>query len=217
MTRRTRIALKVGVWAACLTPLAWLGWRAFTDDLGANPIDFITDWLGRTAIRILLLSLAVTPIRLLTGASALITFRRLLGLFAFFYAALHFGVWILIDHYFNWAQMAADIVKRPYITVGVTALALMLPLAATSTAGMIRRLGGRNWSRLHRLVYVIAILAVLHFIWLAKVGRLEPYVYTLVLVALLGVRLVDAGRRVLVRRRQARARVSTAATARPRA
>ena len=217
MTRRTRIALKLAVWVACLTPLAWLVWRAFTDDLGANPIDFITDWLGRTAMRILLLSLAVTPVRWLTGVTALIAFRRLLGLFAFFYAALHFGVWILIDHYFNWAQMAADIVKRPYITVGVTALALMIPLALTSTAGMIRRLGGRNWSRLHRLVYAIAILAVLHFIWLAKVGRLEQYVYALVLAALLGVRLVDAGRRLLARRRQARARISEAATARPRA
>ena len=203
MTRRTRIALKVGVWTACLTPLAWLGWRAFTDDLGANPIDFITDWLGRTAIRILLLSLAVTPIRLLTGASALITFRRLLGLFAFFYAALHFGVWILIDHYFNWAQMAADIVKRPYITVGVTALALMLPLAATSTAGMIRRLGGRNWSRLHRLVYVIAILGVVHYLWLAKVGVLGPYYYAAWLAVLFGVRLVDTARRARARARPA--------------
>src|ERR671912_308156 len=122
MTRRTRIGLKVVVWAACLTPLAWLAWRAWQDDLSANPIDFVTDWLGRTAIRLLMVSLALTPLRIVTGLAWPILLRRLLGLFAFSYAALHFGVWIVLDHYFAWAQMGADIVKRPYITVGVTAL-----------------------------------------------------------------------------------------------
>jgi sulfoxide reductase heme-binding subunit YedZ len=198
VTRRTRIGLKVAVWAGCLTPLAWLAWRAWQDDLGANPIDFVTDWLGRTAIRILMLSLAVTPIRIVAGAAWPITLRRLLGLFAFFYASLHFGVWIVLDHFFNWSQMGEDIVKRPYITVGVTALLLLIPLAATSTAGMIRRLGGKNWSRLHRLVYAIAILAVLHFMWLAKVGRLEQYLYAVIVAVLLGARVVAAVRRRLI-------------------
>ena len=204
MTRRTRIAAKVAVWAACLTPLALLGWRIAADDVTANPIDFITDWLGRSTMRLLLASLALTPLRILTGWGWPIVFRRLLGLFAFFYGTLHFGVWIVVDHYFAWAQMGEDIVKRPYITVGVTALVLMLPLAVTSTAGMIRRLGGRNWNRLHRLVYATAVLAVLHFMWLAKTGRVEQYVYALIVALLLGVRVVDAARRMVVRRRHAR-------------
>lgn len=201
MTRRTRIGLKVVVWAACLTPLAWLAWRAWQDDLSANPIDFVTDWLGRTAIRLLMVSLALTPLRIVTGLAWPIMLRRLLGLFAFFYAALHFGVWIALDHFFAWPQMGADIVKRPYITVGVTAVLLMIPLAVTSTSGMIKRLGGRTWQRLHRLVYVSAVLAVLHFLWLAKVGRQEQYLYAAILVVLLGVRVVDAWRRRVARRR----------------
>lgn len=209
MTRRTRTALKAAVWAACLAPLALLLWRTATDDLGANPIDFITDWLGRWAMRCLLASLALTPLRLLTGAAWPMALRRLLGLFAFFYATLHFGVWIVLDHFFAWAQMGADIVERPYITVGVTALALLVPLAATSTAGMIRRLGGRNWNRLHRLVYVASVLAVLHFMWLAKVGRLEQYLYAAIVAALLGIRAVDAARRFLARRRGRRAALRT--------
>ncbi|MBI1734651.1 MAG: sulfoxide reductase heme-binding subunit YedZ [Candidatus Rokubacteria bacterium] len=213
MTRRTRIALKTGVWAACLAPLAVLLWRAVADDLGANPIAFITNWLGRWAMRYLLASLALTPIRLVSGAGWPITLRRLLGLFAFFYAALHFGVWIVLDHFFAWGQMGADIVKRPFITVGVTALALLLPLAATSTAGMIRRLGGRTWNRLHRLVYVASVLAVLHFVWLAKVGRLEQYLYAAILATLLGIRAVDAARRYLARRREPRAAMPAAARA----
>jgi sulfoxide reductase heme-binding subunit YedZ len=201
MTRRTRIGLKVVVWAACLTPLAWLAVRAWQDDLSANPIDFVTDWLGRTAIRLLMVSLALTPLRIVTGLAWPIMLRRLLGLFAFFYAALHFGVWIVLDHYFAWPQMGADIVKRPYITVGVTAVLLMIPLAVTSTSRMIKRLGGRTWQRLHRLVYVSAVLAVLHFLWLAKVGRQEQYLYVAILVTLLGVRVVEAWRRRGARRR----------------
>jgi sulfoxide reductase heme-binding subunit YedZ len=215
VTRRARIALKTGVWVACLAPLALLLWRGFAGDLGANPIDFVTDWLGRWAMRCLLASLALTPLRLLTGAAWPIALRRLLGLFAFLYAALHFGVWIVLDHFFAWGQMGADIVKRPYITVGVTALALLVPLAATSTAAMIRRLGGRNWSRLHRLVYVVAVLAVLHFVWLAKVGRLEQYVYAAILALLLGVRVVDVARRTLARRRRPARLARVGALSRP--
>jgi sulfoxide reductase heme-binding subunit YedZ len=127
--------------------------------------------------------------------------RRLLGLFAFAYAALHFSVWIFVDHFFNWGQMAEDLVKRPYITVGMLALLGLLPLALTSTGGMIRRLGARGWKRLHRLVYGVALCAALHFLWLAKVGRREQYVYAAIVVLLLGVRLGDAARRALLRRR----------------
>lgn len=199
-----RVLLKTGVWLVALTPLACLAWWFWTDDLTANPIDFVTDTLGDSALRLLLASLALTPLRLLFGIGWQMTLRRLLGLFAFFYVCLHFSVWIVLDHFFDWAQMGADIVKRPYITVGVAALSCLVPLAATSTAGMIRRLGGANWRRLHRLVYVAAILGVVHYIWLAKKVLIAPYVYAAVLAGLLAIRLWDAGRR-LGRRRAAAA------------
>jgi sulfoxide reductase heme-binding subunit YedZ len=202
VSRRARLLLKVAVWAGCLAPLAALGWWLATDDLTANPISFITNTLGDWTLRILLASLAMTPLRIVSGCGWPATLRRLLGLFAFSYAALHFTVWIAVDHFFAWRQMGTDIVKRPYITVGVAALTLLVPLAATSTAGMIRRLGGRAWRRLHRLVYAAAVLAVLHFLWLAKVGRVEPYVYAAILALLLGVRAWDAARRTVANRRR---------------
>ena len=201
MTRRTRVALKIFVWAGCLTPLLLLGYRVWTDDLGANPISFITNTLGDWTFRFLLASLALTPLRIVTGMAWQMSLRRLLGLFAFFHAALHFSVWILLDHFFNWGQMAADIVKRPYITVGMLALTGLIPLAATSTTGMIRRLGARNWKRLHRLVYLVSVCAALHFLWLAKVGRTDQYVYAAIVALVLGVRLWDAVRRAVQRRR----------------
>ena len=154
MTRRQRIGLKAVVWAACLTPLAALAWRLLTDPLVTNPIDVATDTLGDWTLRILLLSLTMTPLRILFGLSWPVTLRRLLGLFAFSYAVLHFSVWIVIDHFFDWPTMVADVVKRPYVTVGFTALLLLVPLALTSTAGMVRRLGAVAWRRLHRLVYL---------------------------------------------------------------
>jgi sulfoxide reductase heme-binding subunit YedZ len=203
VTRRGRIALKSGVWVLGLAPLAVLLYRAWSDDLGANPIDFATDWLGDWTLRILLASLTMTPLRLLFGWSWPVTLRRLLGLFAFAYAALHFGVWIVLDHFFDWPEMGTDILKRPYITVGLTALTLLVPLAATSTAAMVRRLGGTNWRRLHRLAYAIGILAVLHYLWLAKVGVVDPYYYAGWLGLILGVRVRDAVSRRLARRRQA--------------
>jgi sulfoxide reductase heme-binding subunit YedZ len=203
VTRRGRIALKSGVWVLGLAPLAVLLYRAWTDDLGANPIDFATDWLGDWTLRILLASLTMTPLRLLFGWSWPVTLRRLLGLFAFAYAALHFGVWIVLDHFFDWPEMGTDILRRPYITVGLTALTLLVPLAATSTAAMVRRLGGTNWRRLHRLAYAIGILAVLHYLWLAKVGGVDPYYYAGWLGLILGVRVRDAVSRRLARRRQA--------------
>lgn len=204
MTRPARIGLKAGVWAAALAPLAALAWWLVTDDLTANPISFITNHLGIWTLRLLLASLATTPLRLVTGWGWPVLLRRLLGLFAFFYASLHFSVWILLDHFFNWGQMGADIVKRPYVTIGMTALTLLVPLAATSTAAMVKRLGARNWRRLHRLVYVAGLAAVLHFIWLAKVGRTEPYYYAAILAVLLGVRVADMLRRWLRQRRERR-------------
>ena len=185
--------------------------RALTGDLGTNPIDFVTDTLGRWTLRILLASLALTPIRIITGQAWPITIRRLLGLFAITYAVLHFSVWVVLDFFFDWPLMLEDIAKRPYVTVGMTALLLLLPLAATSTSGMIKRLGAKTWRRLHRLVYVAAILGVLHYMWLAKVGVNTPWIYAAVLAVLLGVRLFDALRRRLRRPSRTTGRATRAA------
>ncbi len=204
MTPRGRVAVKTAVWGAALAPLAWLLWRTWTDDLGANPVSEITNVLGDWALRLLLAALAVTPLRLVTGWGWPAPLRRLVGLFAFFYVVLHFLTWVVVDHFFNWRQMGPDIVKRPYITLGMLGLLTLTPLAVTSTAGMIRRLGARRWRRLHRLAYLAGVLGVLHFVWLAKVGRTEPWWYAAALVALLGVRVVDA-----VRRRRARRQSSS--------
>jgi len=203
VTRRNRIFLKTIVWILCLLPLAVLGYRAVTGDLTANPISFITNWLGQWTFRLLLATLALTPLRVLFGISWQISLRRLLGLFAFCYACLHFSIWILVDHFFNWDQMLADIVKRRYITVGMLPLSLLVPLAVTSTSRMVKRLGGTNWRRLHRLVYVTGTLAALHFLWLAKKGRTDQYLYAAILAMLLGIRAWDALRRALRKRRHA--------------
>lgn len=215
MGKSGRIAVKSAVWVACLLPLACLLYWFWTDDLTANPIDFITDTLGDWALRFLLASLALTPLRIVTGMAWQMTLRRLLGLFAFFHVALHFGVWIGLDHFFAWRQMGADIVKRPYITVGVTALALLLPLAATSTTGMIKRMGARRWKRLHQLVYVAATLAVLHYIWLAKKVLLAPWIYAAILALLLGIRLWEAAHKHARRRHPTNAPRRAAPAARP--
>jgi methionine sulfoxide reductase heme-binding subunit len=202
MTRPARIWLKALAWVCCLLPLLVLAYRAATDDLGANPISFVTNWLGQWTFRLLLAALALTPLRMVSGLNWPLLLRRLLGLFAFAYASLHFLVWILLDHYFNWDQMLADIVKRRYITVGMLALLLLVPLAVTSTNGMVKRLGGTVWRGLHRLVYGIGGLAALHFLWLAKKGRTEPFVYAAILALLLGVRLWGVVRRRLRRREE---------------
>ena len=144
MPRRARIALKIAAWAVGVTPLLLLLYRAATGDLSANPISFVTNWLGDWTLRLLLASLAMTPLRIAFGLSWPLSLRRLLGLFAFFYATLHLSVWLVLDHFFDWPEMGADILKRPYITVGMTAITLMIPLAATSTTAAIKRLGGRN-------------------------------------------------------------------------
>ncbi|MFQ5520422.1 MAG: sulfite oxidase heme-binding subunit YedZ, partial [Candidatus Methylomirabilia bacterium] len=196
MSRRVRITLKAAVWVACLLPLALLLYQFQTDNLGANPINYVTRTLGDWTLRILLATLSLTPLRLVFRISWQMSLRRLLGLFTFFYACLHFSIWIVIDYFFDWEQMMADIVKRPYITVGLLALTLLVPLAATSTTRMVKRLGGRNWRWLHKLVYVVGVLGVVHYLWLAKKGVNDPFLYAGVLVILLGIRLVAWARRV---------------------
>ncbi len=181
--------LKPAAFALCLVPLAQLAYRAYSDDLGANPIETITKFTGSWALFILLASLSVTPLRKITGWNELIKFRRMLGLFAFFYALLHFSTFLVLDHFFDFARIAKDIVKRPYVTAGFTALVLMIPLAITSTSGMIRRLGKR-WQQLHYLVYIAAIAGVVHFYWLVKSDVRRPFQYGIVLALLLGYRLL---------------------------
>ena len=180
------------VFAGCLVPAGDLAYRVYSGgDLGVNPVETLTHQTGQWALRFLLASLAVTPLRRLTGWNRIIVFRRMLGLFAFFYAILHLSVWGVFDHdYFrSVSTMAEDVAKRPFITMGALALLLMLPLALTSTKGWIRRLG-RRWALLHRLVYVSAAAAVLHFIWKEKVIIDETMTYAAILAVLLAIRVV---------------------------
>lgn len=164
-----------------------LTYWAFTNNLTANPIEYITDTTGVTALTFLTLSLTVTPLRRLTGRNELIKLRRLLGLFAFFYACLHLSTWVILDWFFDFESMVSDIVERPFITLGMTTFLLLLPLALTSTTGMIRRLGKR-WKVIHRLVYVAAITAVVHFWWVVKADFRQPRLWALALCVLLGFR-----------------------------
>ena len=180
--------LKPFVFLACLIPFAQLAYKAYTGDLGVNPIEFITHFTGDWTLIFLLATLSVTPLRRISGWNDLIKFRRMLGLFAFFYAVLHFSTYIVLDHFFDFHRIGKDIVKRPYVTVGFTAFVLMLPLAMTSTAKMIRRLGKR-WQQLHRLIYIAAIAGVIHFYWLVKADIRRPLQYAAVLLILLGYRL----------------------------
>ena len=193
------VAAKSMVWALCLTPAGLLVWRAFTGGLGANPIEFITLRTGFWTLVLIMVTLAITPVRRITGWNRIIQFRRLVGLFAFFYATLHLMTYVALDLFFDFSMVAADIIKRPYITVGFTAFVLLIPLAATSTKGSIRRLG-RNWLRLHRLLYVSAALAVLHFYWKksAKSDIAEPLLFAGILASLLLFRVVS----YLIRRRR---------------
>lgn len=179
--------IKLLVFVASISPAAWLVWGALTDRLGANPIDAITDTTGDWTLRFLLISLAVTPLRRLTGWNQVIGLRRMLGLFAFCYATLHFGTYLVLDQFFAFEYIVQDIAKRPYITVGFTAFVLMVPLAITSTKGWIRRLG-RRWQQLHRLVYVSACAGVVHYLWLVKLDTSRPLRYAAALAVLLGLR-----------------------------
>jgi sulfoxide reductase heme-binding subunit YedZ len=183
-------SVRVGVFTLALVPLVSIAGGAFTGGLGGNPIEEILHRTGWWTLAFLILTLSVTPVRRLTGIGWLVKLRRMLGLYAFFYASVHFAVYIGIDQFFAWEYILEDIGERPYITVGFTALLILIPLAATSTKGMIKRLGGRRWNRLHRLVYVAAALGVLHFLWLVKADIREPVIFGAILATLLGYRLV---------------------------
>jgi len=192
MTRETRIRriIKPAVFAACLMPLAWLVWRAASGDLGANPVESANRHLGDWAIRMLLLSLAVTPVAQITGLSVVMRFRRMLGLFAFAYASLHVANYVIADQFFNWADIWADIVKRTYITVGMLTFLILLPLALTSTKGMIKRLGGKRWRKLHRIIYIAGIGAVIHYTMMVKADLSQPILHAAILFALLAYRFI---------------------------
>jgi sulfoxide reductase heme-binding subunit YedZ len=189
------------VFLLCLGPLALLAWKAlnqfvpatgllgrlvaYTGDLGANPIEVITHSTGLWALIFLLITLSITPLRKLTGMLWLIQYRRMLGLFAFFYATLHFTTYIWLDKFFDVHEMIKDIGKRPFITIGFAAFVLLIPLAVTSTTGWIRRLGGKRWNRLHQLIYVSAACGVIHFYWLVKRDVRQPVLYGTILGVLL--------------------------------
>ena len=175
---------------ACLGPLARLGWKAYAGLLGANPIEVITHSTGDWTLIFLLVTLSITPLRKITGQLWLIRYRRMLGLFAFFYASLHFTTYIWLDKFFDVHEMLADIAKRKFITVGFAAFLLLIPLAVTSTSGWIRRLGGKRWQVLHRLIYASAMLGVVHYLWLVKADIRKPLEYGAVLAVLLVYRIV---------------------------
>ena len=204
---------KVAVFLAALGPVAWLAWAAVTGNLSANPLSDITNETGVWALRFVCITLAITPLRRVSGWNALIRFRRMTGLYAFFYGTLHFLTYVIVDRFAGldfpdgivaWStvvnlarSVGADIYKRPFITVGFTTWLTMLPLAITSTAGWIRRLGGRRWNRLHRLVYATGVVAVLHYWWLVKADVSRPLTYGAIVLALLGARAYWAKRRAI--------------------
>jgi len=180
---------KVVVFLASLGPLGLLIWEALHDDLSANPTQFLEHATGDWTLRFVAITLAVSPLRKILGLPNLIRFRRMLGLFAFFYGCLHFSIYIVFDRVLDFHGIWADVMKRKYITVGFTGFVLMIPLAITSTAGMIRRLGGKRWQMLHRLIYLTAIAGVIHYYWLVKSDVHLPLEYAAVMAILLGWRV----------------------------
>ena len=181
--------IKPPVFLLCLVPLGNLAWQAFHDELGANPVEFITHSTGWWTLVFLCVTLAVTPLRKLLHQNALVRFRRMFGLFAFFYGFLHLMTYVWFYSNFDFSAMLQDVYKRPFITAGFTAFMLMVPLALTSTAGMIRRLGGRRWQQLHRLVYLSAIAGVVHYYWLVKSDETLPLRFAAVVAILLAYRV----------------------------
>ena len=177
------------VFLACLSPLGFLGARAYNGQLGANPVEFVQHFTGDWTLRFLLITLAVTPLRRILNLPDLIRFRRMLGLFAFTYVCLHFLTYIGPDQSFNFGGMLKDVAKRPFITVGFAAFVLLIPLAITSTTNWIRRLGGKRWQALHRLIYIAALCGVIHYYWLVKSDHRLPLLYGVILAALLLYRL----------------------------
>ena len=219
-TRIIRFVFKPAVFLASLGPAVYLTWAALTGHLSANPLSDVTNETGVWTLRFLAMTLAVTPLRRLTGWNDLIRFRRMMGLYAFFYGMLHFSTYVVLDRFaglvdfpdgiVSWTtarrlltSIGGDIYQRPFITIGFTAFVAMLPLAITSTARMIRRLGGRRWQLLHRLVYLSATAGVIHYWWLVKADIRRPQTYAVIVAALLGFRLVrrmqESRRRLLVK------------------
>ena len=181
--------LKTIAFLLALVPVGTLAYRTYTNDLGVNPAETLQLGTGGWALKFLVITLAVTPIRRVTGWNRVIQYRRMLGLFSFFYACLHFLTYVVLDKYFAFGEMMADVVKRPFITAGFVAFVAMLPLALTSTKGWIRRLG-RRWQMLHRLIYLSGVAAAVHFVWKVKVAIGEPVYYAIAIAVLLGFRLV---------------------------
>ena len=173
--------IKVFVWLAALAPLAYLVWQGYRGDLTADPVKYITHFTGRTALIILFITLCVTPIRRLSGWNGIVRFRRLVGLFSFFYAVIHLLIYLAFDRGFVFTELGEDIAKRPYITIGFTAWVMLLTLAVTSPQAILRRMGGKRWRALHRLVYVVPVLGVIHFAWAQKKDVSLPVLYGLVL------------------------------------
>lgn len=190
---RGTLWLKPVVFALALAPLGWLVWQALFGYLGVNPIETVNRFLGDWALRFVLIALAVTPLRKVTGWAPIARLRRMLGLFAFFYVCLHLSSYLGLDLFFDWQALAKDIVKRRYITLGMAAFVLLLPLAATSTDAMIRRLGGRRWRLLHKLVFAIAVLGVAHYWLMVKADIRLPLLHAAILGVLLGFRAAAAG------------------------
>jgi sulfoxide reductase heme-binding subunit YedZ len=198
--------VKIPVFLVCLAPVLWLAWRAWHEDLTVNPLEYITHFTGDWTIRLIVATLAITPLRKLLHLPDLIRFRRMIGLFAFFYGCLHFLTWLWLDKLFDFHDFSKDLAKRPFITAGFLALLAMLPLAITSTTGWIRRLGGKRWQLLHRLVYFSGIAGVVHYYWLVKSDVRLPLLYG----ALVGLALAYRAAAWMVARTSTQARKRTA-------
>lgn len=194
-TQWRRRVFKPVVWILCLAPLGFLVYDGFTDNLTANPIEKVTNTTGIWTLRLIVATLAITPLRWATHINQLINYRRVIGLFAFFYASLHFTIYVVTTFFvggfseFDASGLGADLINRPYITAGFTAFVLMIPLAITSTTGWIRRMGGKRWNLLHRLIYITAMAAVLHYFWKVKLDATYPIYYGIGVAFLLAFRL----------------------------
>jgi sulfoxide reductase heme-binding subunit YedZ len=190
VSRKSIVLLKTALWLACLAPLVRLAYKGLTRGLGANPIEFITLSTGTWTLIFILSTLSTTPLRRITGLNWLIRLRRPIGLFAFFYGCLHFTTYIWLDKFFDFHDMIKDVAKRPFITAGFFAFVLMIPLACTSTAAAVCKMGGKNWQWLHRLIYITGIAAVVHFWWKVKADHRVPAIYGAILITLLLTRLL---------------------------
>jgi sulfoxide reductase heme-binding subunit YedZ len=190
--------LKLVIWTAGLVPISWLLWKGFQGDLTADPVKYITHFTGRTTLVILFITLLVTPIRRLTGWNRLVKVRRLIGLFSFFYAVIHLLIYLAFDRGFVFAELGEDIAKRPYITIGFTAWLMLLALAVTSPLAMVRWLGGKRWQALHRLIYVIPVLGLIHFTWAQKkdLAPVVPFAVALAVIYLVRLLLLRRSGRV---------------------